>query len=398
MNIWFSWNKSKRYIDFALFILIVGCIVAGKIGLKHSARNVVSFLLLTLAYLTFGISYTDFNFNSFLLLASTLITFWVIISLNEQDKFDCLDYITKWFVVLMVPSLLLWLLNWVVPLPSFGTVAIQSDTLGYWPYQNHIIFLKASMHSYGYRFSGPFLEPGHLGMMSAFLLYANKFDFKDKRLICIVFVLLFSLSLAGYMLTAIGYCFNKFVDDRRFVMRLAGVVVLLIPIYYFSLTYNGGHNFINENIIERLQPDEEKGFYGNNRVFGLIDEYYDYLLDNSKYFWTGYDRDTIKWLAEEKNSRGTGFVMYVVMHGFLGLIITSLFYVYYAASSRCKKYALFYLLFVCFVFWQRCYPFWTSWLICYVWGISTYEALKSSSPGPPLDFLPEEDELAGDEG
>ena len=374
MNIWFSWNKPRRYIDFALGVLIVACVILGNIRLRRTSRNIIAFLLLTIAYLSYNFTYN--NFNSLITLATTLLTFWVIISLNIKDKYECLNFITTGFVVLMIPSLALWLLNWFVALPSFGTVRIDNDYQNYLPYTNHIIFIKASIFSYGYRFNGPFLEPGHLGMMSAFLLYANKFNFKDKRLICIIVVLLFSLSLAGYVLAAIGYCFNKFVNDRKFLIKVACVVVAIIPIYFFSLTYNGGHNFINEWVIERLQYDQDKGFTGNNRVFGQIDSYYDFLLSSSKYFWTGYDKDTIKWLAEEKNSRGTGYVMYVVTNGFLGLIITSLFYVFYAVSSRCKKYALLYLVYVCFVFWQRTYPFWTSWLICYVWGISIYDQLN----------------------
>ena len=374
MNVWFSWNKASRYINVALAIFIVISIVAGKIKLELNARNVISFLLLAFAFFTYNFSFT--NFNALIHLACALITFWVIISLNTQDKSDCLNFITKWFTILMVPSLLLWLLNWFVPLPSFGTVKIDNEFQYYLPYENHILFLKASIWSYGFRFTGPFLEPGHLGMMSAFLLYANKFNFKDKRLICILVVLLFTLSLAGYMLAIIGYCFNKIVYDRKFMIRFVCVVVVLIPILSFSTSYKGGHNFLNEMIIQRLQYDEEVGFTGNNRVFGEIDEYYDFLLSSSQYFWTGFDEKTIKWLAEERDSRGTGFVMFVVRYGFLGLIIVSLFYIFYAASAKRKKYALVYLLFVCFVFWQRSYPFWTSWLICYVWGISTYDSLN----------------------
>lgn len=374
MNIWFSWNRPRRYIDFALGVLIVACVIVGKVKLEATRRNIIAFLLLAFAYVSYSFTYD--NFNSLLTLVTTLLTFWVIISLNIKDKYDCLNFITTGFVMLMIPSLVLWLLNWFIPLPSFGTVRIDNDYQNYLPYTNHIIFIKASMFSYGYRFTGPFLEPGHLGMMSAFLLYANKFNLKDKRLIGIIVVLLFSLSLAGYVLAAIGYCFNKLVNDRNFLIKIAGAVVLIIPIYLFSLTYNGGHNFINEWVIERLQYDKQKGFAGNNRVFGQIDDYYKFMLSNPKYFWNGYDNETIRWLAQEKNSRGTGYVMYVVMNGFLGLIITSLFYVFYAASARCKKYALLYLVYVCFVFWQRSYPFWTSWLICYVWGISIYDQLN----------------------
>ena len=132
---------------------------------------------------------------------------------------------------------------------------------------------------------------------------------------------------------------------------------------------------INELILARMEYDEDKGFSGNNRVFGDIDYYYDRLLHSPTLFWTGYSRETLKQLAEA-GSRGTGFVMFVITNGFFGLILVSLFYIYYARTSKCKKYALMFLIFVCAAFWQRCYPFWTSWLICYAWGLSVYDELN----------------------
>ena len=348
------------------------CMVVGKVKLVYSRRNTVAFLFLSLAYFIYGI--TIETFKSALILFGTLITFWLIINLNTIDKRKCLNYITTGFTLLMIPSLILWLINWVMPLPTFGTVQIDNDVLAYLPYDNYIIFVKSAF--YFFRFNGPFLEPGHVGMMTAFLVYANRYNFRDWRIVAISFIMLFTLSLSGYVLLTIGFFLNRFADSAHIikVVLLAGVFLFIG--YNVALTYNNGHNYVNELILDRLQYDEEKGFTGNNRVFGQIDNYYRFLLNNSQYFWTGYDKKTIKYLAET-GSRGTGYVMYVVMHGFLGLIITALFYIFYALSSSRRKYALLFFLFVCFVFWQRCYPFWTSWLICYVGGISLYEDMKA---------------------
>ncbi len=71
-----------------------------------------------------------------------------------------------------------------------------------------IIFFLIKTRGYNafYRFNGPFLEPGHLSMIVAILLYANKYDFKNNRYLWVLLVtIVLSFGLAGYVITIIGF-------------------------------------------------------------------------------------------------------------------------------------------------------------------------------------------------
>jgi hypothetical protein len=125
-------------------------------------------------------------------------------------------------------------------------------------------------------------------------------------------------------------------------------------------------------IISRLEPDEDTGFVGNNRVFGSIELYFITMFDDTKLLLFGYDNTVLEVLAES-GSRGTGFTMWFVKYGLVGTIFASVFYVYYFFTSKSKKKAFTLLAFVIIMFWQRSYPFWFSWIICYVYGMMILE-------------------------
>jgi hypothetical protein len=136
-----------------------------------------------------------------------------------------------------------------------------------------------------------------------------------------------------------------------------------------GILYNNGDNFFNKLILSRLEYDEEKGFSGNNRVFGMIEMYYVAMFNDIHTLLFGYDTETIEYLIWN-NSRGTGYIMCMVSHGLIGTIAGILFYIAYSFNAKIKKSALMFLIFVFMLYWQRTYPFWFSWIICFVFGIS----------------------------
>ena len=142
----------------------------------------------------------------------------------------------------------------------------------------------------------------------------------------------------------------------------------------FGIYYNNGDNLLYNEIFSRLEFDKEKGFTGNNRVSDMVDIYYVALwLDTHTLLW-GYPKNTMDWLMEN-GAKGTGFFMSMCMYGRVGTILSVLFYVVYAIMCKTKKYAILCLVFVLLMFWQRSYPLWSSWIICFIYGI-TSEKLK----------------------
>ena len=368
MKIWFSWNMNYKYISVILGVLVLFIIFKGRIKLEHNKRNFTAFLLLSIAYIFYG-----FAFEKIAGLISGLALlpiYYVVIHLTQKDKVECLEKITTWFTILLIPSIILYWITLFVSLPSFGTVQVESNILGYLPYDNYIILVNSPF--YMYRFTGPFLEPGHLGMMITFLIFANQCNLHKWQVKVLIFIGLFTLSLAAYVLLILAYAFTRLAQNNFPLKPFLGTLLFISLFYVIAINYNNGHNYVNEMIVERLQYDDERGFTGNNRVSLNINYYYERMFADTQYLWNGYDRKFIAELAEE-GSRGTGYFMYVVMYGLLGLTVTSLFYVYYTLTSKNRKFAIYFFLFVCCVFWQRCYPFWTSWIMCFVWGISAFQ-------------------------
>lgn len=363
MNIWFSWNRNIIYINILLSFILLFYFLKYKYLFSFTKKNILGSIVISVCFFYFC-SYN--NFLGFVGSISSMPQMISIICLKNKYKQKFLVKITHWFAILLTISLILYLLLFFIDLPNIGYVKINNENAAYLPYKNYIFLVCSDF--YLNRFTGPFLEPGHLGMMIMFLAYANNFNFKNKNVLILLIVSLFTLSLASYVLLIIGFVLTQISNNKLSVKKIFIFTIAVVAIYNIGINYNNGNNLINEKIIERLEFDKEKGISGNNRVFGEIDSYYTYLLEHDKYFWTGYDSKTIQYLAET-DSRGTGYVMHVVKYGFLGLIIAALFYIIYTMSFRNRKIAITYLIFVCFVFWQRSYPFWTSWIICFVWGL-----------------------------
>lgn len=369
MHFWFGWEGRAKYINWIIAILSLSAIYVGKIKLCFSFRNIGMFLLVLLAHI---LALYSFGYSSILF----FLIYFLIICLNDSDKIRCLQFITKWFGYLMIPSLIFYGLFFITDLPSFG---IQRANLndwaiekGYGVCQNYLFYMRSPIESYKIRFNGPFLEPGHVGMIAAFLLLVNQFDFKRKGMWPILIAIIFTLSLAGYVLAFLSFLMILFYKKKIQLKYLLIYSFLFLVVYLFGMYYNGGDNILYEKIFSRLETDNEKGFTGNNRVFGLIDIYFAALWNDTQTMLWGYSKEIMEWLAEN-NSRGTGYIMWMCQHGIIGTIAVALIYIFNFIYSKARLFAGICLIFVVLMFWQRSYPFWTSWIICYVYGIASEE-------------------------
>lgn len=148
------------------------------------------------------------------------------------------------------------------------------------------------------------------------------------------------------------------------------ILLLFLVIYSFGMYYNGGDNIVYEKILSRLEYDKDKGITGNNRVFGLIEVYYAALWNDTDTMLWGYPKETMQWLFES-GSRGAGYMLSICSYGLIGTIVSVLFYFVYVLMSKDKKFAFCCLLFIVLIYLQRSYPFWFSWIICFIYGITS---------------------------
>lgn len=281
----------------------------------------------------------------------------LLLQLPYEYMKDLLRFSTKWFAILIIPGLILYFVLLVVNLPSFG----QYLHPPYPPYNNYIFYIKTTF-DYGLveRFNAFFLEPGHLSLVCSFMLLANRFNFKEcKWLYVLALSVVVSFSLAGYMLSVIGFMLVKINSLPKALCAIAALAAVIIAAQQIA----GGDNALNEMIVSRLEYDEEKGIKGNNRFYNNTDFVFEKAVKNG---------DLMMGVADKANMElvgGAGFKIFIIHHGLIGVLLVLFFYLSLIPNNPDYRYTISYIIVLSLCFMQRSYPYWYSWMFPYIMGL-----------------------------
>lgn len=285
-----------------------------------------------------------------------------IFKFKPSYKKDLLLSISKWFGIILGISLIAFILWLILPIPP---VTILSEPFGYMDHANYIFFIRPFVDQDIVRFSGPFIEPGHVGMIGALFLYANRFNFKNNKLLILILLgVLFSLSLAGYVLLVLGYWLSKGMSLTKQIILVVACLGLYITITDF---WAGGNNPINEQIFSRLEYDNQKGIKGNNRSLNSSEEYLSQMIINGDIL-VGIGTQKYEELERKGTIGGTGITLALIMYGIFGIMMVLIYYLTIALLSVNRKYALKFFLLIVACYLQRSYPHWLAWLVPYITG------------------------------
>lgn len=339
-------------------------VILNRVPLVFSMQNIISLCVMFIAYIYIN----DWNGIRFLFPCT------IFLLLNDNDRKSCLAHIYKWYAWLMIPSIITYFLVQFIGIPSFGNLNFEGNDLMGWAYshrQNYIFYAYSDF--YNIRFNGPFLEPGHLGMISSLLLFATGIELEKKETWIIIISLILSLSLAGYILFFVAFLFSRYLKKLISLKYSLLSLLVIVVIYIGGILYNNGDNLLNENIFSRMEADQEKGISGNNRSSGLFLDYYSTLWENKKRLIWGIGRKEMRVIKESHLGGGIGFEVWMVTYGLVGTIFALLFYFSFFVLDKKKRIAGLFLIYITLMFLQRTYPFWYSWIICYVFGITYYK-------------------------
>ena len=355
--IWFTAQLPLAPLLMILNVLMLVFLSFLQIDIKLDSRT--GFVLLAFFGLVVWNTYIGgmgLGFVTFAMYLPALI----LIQLPREYQVDLLEYVTKWFAILLIPALLIYWVTLVIPLPDFGLY----NRPPYKPFMNYIFYLKTTF-DYGrfVRFNAFFLEPGHLAMPCEFLLIANRFDFKKCPWLWIIIVAIgFSFSLAGYLITFTAFVLMK----GNTIAKGIGVAALVAALIVGLQSLSGGKNAVNELIIERLEYDESKGIKGNNRYFDNTDFEFDKSLKNGD-FWAG-----VRTKANMDLIGGSGFKIYILQYGLIGVLLVLAFYISLIPPNPNWKFTLTFFFLIALCFMQNAYPGWYSWLLPYILGLDIY--------------------------
>ena len=342
---WFTWNM--KY----LYIFLIGCCVGFFVTHKfffETKRNNIRWLIILYTAVYFG------NLCDGILATITpmiiLFPFFFVVTLKAPQKEDLLSTIRVILSLLLTISLVGWISYYLGVSSSYTTIEYGDYQGGaQYIYENHYIYLinvtRLETELFP-RFCFVFLEPGYLGCLLAMLLYIGNYKL-DKPNTVFYISLFFTFSLAGYILTLVGYFYYSYMKSKKRILWLFTFVSLLSISISFTLLYNKGDNYVNEMILLRLEYDEDTGIAGNNRSTYNTDKYFWGTFVNSSDLFFGQGRNALKRLHDAD----ADWKVYVMQHGIIGTFLF-LFFIFYPClwnKNRTRVFMLSIIYFLIFV-------------------------------------------------
>lgn len=365
---WFFWD----YWFTLYFNVVITAISIIYFMKKVNIRNYnIHYILCLLILTSIAISITDKSINGIIGIIITFFPFYILLGCDHETINKHFIFCQKCLSFIFVPSIILHIILLFSNIPPLF-ISTNDASIQY-SYNNYIILVK-NFQLYEYRFCSIFLEPGYLGTLCAFMLFADNYNFSKKANKIILITLLFSMSLAGYLTAIIGYIALNIRINKKSIKKIFILVCLIIGTYLFSQNYNNGDNNINHALFERLVIDEDKGIKGNNRFTETTDEYFEWYL-KSDFFGIGLGEKDIFDINNYNIQNnlgvisGAGYKIYLLKYGILRLIFIFIAYLLLALRYKNKKYSFIFLLLIILTFIQAAYPLSTSWLIPYTFGL-----------------------------
>ena len=334
------------------------------------------------------------NLNAYILKFMQTFAIIPLIFLKTKYLNDLLEKFQKVITVIIAISLAFWLLHLVGINPpstsiTYGTVDRGQGIEDQYLFDNHYVFLVNQswmLKSFAVvpdflRFSSIFLEPGYLAILMVFLLFINGFQFKERRNQLYIATIIATVSLAGFLMGVFAYIAHRVQYTKRGVLSVSLLLLVSFSSYHFFKDYNGGRNFINEGIIERLEVDESKGIAGNNRTTEYFDNQFDTYLKTSDLLG-GIGAKKVK----DIGGVNVGYKTYVMSYGIIGLILFLSYLMVIARIWKGYRSLIMFILYVLMFIRGHGPIFWTGFMLVYVCGLAqakynsmTYEKNRNSS-------------------
>lgn len=348
---YFVWHLTviKPFLILS-FVLLRFLLLRGTIPLKFQFSLFISFVLWLYLYVYHAVEISE----TLTTVVTRLLPILFVILFSQKEKQLLLNCLSNIFAFITAFSLLFYVL-WIIGIDLPYSMLEHSDSF-YGNFRNYYFFVINNDFGILTRFQGVFTEPGHLGMFAAFLLYLNLYNWRKWQCWIFLVSILWSFSLAAYVLLVVGFTIYKITVARNIVLAIARsflVILILIVssvIYYFSFP----DSLVSIFILSRLEVDKEQGVTGNNRNDAQFMRYYEKIQKRSEYF---VGIGTEKYYDIFKSGGNSSYRVFIVQYGLVGLFLLLLFGICVVSSTPSNLYWGL-LLFYCISFVQRPYALW----------------------------------------
>lgn len=307
------------------------------------------------------------TFAGFIECALIFLILGYLIGLNDEYKVSITNYVTKYFSLGLLISIV-WYLLWLIGVPLPHSEGSHPQGYSFMNYYFMTIHTDYEDNILIPRFQSVFLEPGHLTMGLIPLLCLNRFNLKNKFVFILFVAEILTFSLAGYvcMIIMAFFFYFKSLKTKRsiflsifFLVFVGGAVV--------SKFGSDESSIINQMIVSRIQDytgdNASSDALGDRFKSNTIMAYKDIMSSPDMLWGLGLTDEGLQ--AQEGSA---GYKVYILLYGIVGLSLLFLFYLSYLLlypSSYGKMMLLIYLL----LFIQNGYPFWYIVIFSYILGL-----------------------------
>lgn len=339
---WMFWALDENvYFWIGAFVVsIVFMFINSKhYNLSKQKRELVWFILLQI---TLFLNQGDLNLNGLLTILIPTWSMYPVFMLKNESKNDLFDTIFKILSIVLFISLVAWLFFLTgVSLP-YDMEAHGLDDLYY--FENYKFFLRNTTMVSDLifpRFCSIFLEPGYLGCIISLLLFIRRYKM-DFWGVVLLISLIATFSLAGWIISILGYLVHRSFSAKRPVLMTLSIIVVVASIWVGAKNFNGGNNMLNLAIFERLEYDKDTGtISGYDRSTEGTDQWFwgTFVKSPDVVFGSSSAADSLKINDNDWKS-------YIVKHGIVGISLFLLFafFPFYTAprkNKECRRLLLF---------------------------------------------------------
>jgi len=336
--VWFLWNIRFYIVAFLVFLLVV--FLLPRLGRGDNFLAIFRKISITFLFFVYFVIISSLigGFQLYVLISFVILLLYPLI--KDKEKEIALKMITKMLAVIVFVSFIPWVVNtFIIQLPMLGGYIEYYDTKGMDSViENYILFIQIK-HDFLIRFYSIFDEPGTLGTLSAFILYANRFDFRQKQNIIILIGGCFTFSMAFYILMLLGLLIVNLNRFKRIVVSI--IYVILFVIFMFLVLEN--NETFKTVIIDRFQNVNSSL---ENRESFYLNYFYDYFVNSSE-IWFGIGRDFI--LSKNSLLAGQSYKFFIIEFGLFGFLCAVITYLSMVKKINLFQLGLFILFFVSFI-------------------------------------------------
>lgn len=282
------------------------------------------------------------------------LAFLMALRFSFVEGSNVIRILTSYIFISIIIPLPAWLFHqFVSPLPSFGSLDIGTMKGGGGSVlMENYLFFVTMQDKLAMRFYSWYDEPGVLGTLAPFILWANKFNLRDYRNIVIIIGGLFTFSMAFYFLTILGWLFTSRKSIKKITISIIAILIIGSSLY---LVMEDNLAF-QQSVVYRLTN------YDDNGVESRI----------------GYDRDQLWNRARQSGDLvfglGSGalndyggisssYKLFILEFGYIGCLV--LFFAYFSMLNRRDMQGLLTLFLFGLSFMQRPQLFTANWFFLF---------------------------------